>query len=174
MIRIAIAYQYRQPNLTHRMDATRKPAPNRLMPGGKRPHGANEEKPMLLPHGTLIALVDARKFELLRNNGTEAEPELVAIDTPKLDSHNHSGGSHHDGSTAVLSEDAHAIAAVEWLNHEVLAHRVTHVVVIATPRTLGELRKHYHKSLSHALIGELAKDLTGHKGPEVLAALRAK
>jgi len=129
---------------------------------------------MLLPHGTVIALVDARKFELLRNNGNEAEPDLVEVEAPKLDAHNHSGASHRDGSTAVLSEDAHAIAAVEWLNHEVLAHRVAHVVVIAAPRTLGELRKHYHKNLEHALIGELAKDLTGHKGPEVLAALRSK
>jgi len=27
---------------------------------------------------------------------------------------------------------------------------------------LGELRKHYHKSLTAALVGEIAKDLTGH------------
>lgn len=36
------------------------------------------------------------------------------------------------------------------------------LIVIAAPRTLGELRKHYHKALSAKLLGEIAKDLTSH------------
>ena len=92
---------------------------------------------------------------------------------PKLDTHNHSAGSHH-GSTATMTEDAHAIAAVEWLNHEVQGHRIEHVVVAAPPRALGELRKHYSKLLEKALLGEVSKDLHGRKGPELLAQLRGK
>ena len=42
---------------------------------------------------------------------------------------------------------------------------------IAAPRTLGELRKHYHKTVSEALRHELAKDLTGHSTAEIQAAL---
>ncbi len=133
---------------------------------------------MLLPHGTVVALVDAKKFQLFRNNGTESEPELVEAPAPKLDAHNHSGVSHHsrpgNHADASVDEDAHAIAAVEWLNGQVLDHKIAHLVVIASPRTMGELRKHYHKQLEAVLVGELAKDLTGSKGGEIVAALRGK
>jgi protein required for attachment to host cells len=133
---------------------------------------------MLLPHGTVIALVDGHKFELYRNNGNEAAPDLVAQVSPKLDTHNHSGGSHHSSagnhSDSLVAEDAHAIAAVEWLNSQVLGHKVANLVVIAAPRTLGEMRRHYHKHTEKALMGELAKDLIGRKPDEILAALRGK
>ena len=128
---------------------------------------------MLLPHGTVIAVIDARNFNLFRNTGDEAHPELTEIAAPKLDAHNHSAGSHH-GSTATMTEDAHAIAVVEWLNDEVAGHRVEHVVVAAPPRTMGELRKHYSKSFEKALLGEISKDLHGRKGPELLEQLRGK
>ena len=129
---------------------------------------------MLLPHGTVIAVIDAHTFNLFRNAGTEAEPELVETESPKLDSHNHSGGTHHDGSTAVKTEEAHTIAAIKWLNTEVLAHNIEHLVLIAGPRTIGELRKHYHKALETALVGEVHKDLGKSKAQDILAALKAK
>lgn len=128
---------------------------------------------MLLPHGTVIAVIDARNFRLFRNSGDEAGPELTETATPHLDAHNHSGGSHH-GSTATMAQDAHATAAVLWLAQEVQSHRIEHLVLIAAPRALGELRKHYTKALEKALLGELAKDLGEAKGPEILAQLRAR
>ena len=127
---------------------------------------------MLLPHGTVIALIDAHHFTLYRNVGDEAQPELAAMESPKLDLHNHSGASHH--SAAHVAEDAHAIAAVNWLNAAVLGHKIEHLVLAATPRTLGEARKHYHKALERSLKAEIAKDLAGKKPAEVLAALREK
>lgn len=133
---------------------------------------------MLLPHGAVIALIDGQKFELYRNNGNEAVPDLTSQTSPKLDTHNHSGGSHHSSAgnhaDSLVSEDAHAIAAVEWLNSQVLGHKIEHLVVIAAPRTLGEMRRHYHKQTEKALLGELAKDLTGRKPADILAALRGK
>ncbi len=133
---------------------------------------------MLLPHGIVIALVDGKNFELFRNGGTEAEPELTKVETPKLDSSNHSGVGHHSsaGNHAghLVEEDAHAAAAVHWLNSEVLGHRIDKLVVIAPPRTLGEMRRHYHKQLEHALVTEQAKDLIGKKADDIIAALREK
>ncbi|HWU01968.1 MAG TPA: host attachment protein [Novosphingobium sp.] len=129
---------------------------------------------MLLPHGTVVAVIDARNFHLYRNAGTEAEPELLEAPVPRLDAHNHSAASHHGEGAAVMTGDAHAIAAIDWLNGEVQGHRITHLVVIAPPRSMGEIRKHYAKPLEQALLGELAKDLQGLKGAEILAALRAR
>jgi protein required for attachment to host cells len=133
---------------------------------------------MLLPHGTLIALVDGERFELYRNSGNEAHPELAAIDTPKLDEQNKGSGNRHYSSAgnpqaSLLNEDAHAAAVTEWLNGQVLAHKLEALVVIAAPRTLGEMRKHYHKQLEATLLGELSKDLVGRSGPEIIDALKA-
>ena len=44
------------------------------------------------------------------------------------------------------------------------------LVVIAAPKTLGELRKHYHKQLETVLEGELSKDLVGRPVADVEAA----
>jgi len=43
--------------------------------------------------------------------------------------------------------------------------------VIAAPKTLGELRKHWHKALEAKLVGELAKELTGHSVGDIEAAV---
>lgn len=137
---------------------------------------ANKENPMLLAHGAVIALIDGRNFELYRNAGDEAEPQLAALPAPRLDSHNHSGGSHHSSAgnhaDSLVGEDAHAIAAVNWLNAQVLDHKIESLTIIAAPRTLGELRKHYHKQTASVLRRELAKDLIGRKPDAILAALR--
>lgn len=134
---------------------------------------------MLLPHGTIVALVDGKKFDIFRNSGNEAQPELVAIDSPRLDEHNKSAGAHHYSSSGnptghLLDEDAHAAAVAQWLNEQAIGNKIANLVVIAAPRTLGELRRHYHKQLESVLLGELSKDLAGRKGPEIIAALRER
>jgi protein required for attachment to host cells len=53
----------------------------------------------------------------------------------------------------------------------VLDGKITDLVIIAAPRTLGELRKHYHKKLSATLVGEIAKDLTGHAVQDIEKAI---
>ena len=50
---------------------------------------------MLLPHGAIIALIDGEKFELYRNAGNEAAPDLAALPSPALDTHNHGSGGRH-------------------------------------------------------------------------------
>lgn len=131
---------------------------------------------MLLPTGTMVAVIDRSEFELYRNTGTQAEPELSPEESPALDASNHSAGRHHsssgnpDGHQA--DEDAHAIAAVEWLNQQVLENKVSDLVIFAAPRTLGELRKHYHKQTEQALLGEVNKSMTGRQPSELITALR--
>lgn len=130
---------------------------------------------MLLPHDALIAVIDGQTFELYRNSGNEAEPELTPQDSPALDSSNHSGGSHKSSSGNPgghqPDEDAYAIAAAEWLNQQVLSHKVTDLVIFAAPRTLGEIRKHYHKQTEQALLGEINKSMSGRQPSELLTAL---
>ena len=133
---------------------------------------------MILPHGTVVALADGAKLELFRNSGNEAAPELSPLNAPLLQSHNKDSGARHISSSAnpaghLLDEDAHAAAVADWLNQQVLDHKVEHLVIIAAPRTLGELRRHYHKQLEAVLISELHKELIGRNAVEVLNAIRS-
>jgi protein required for attachment to host cells len=46
------------------------------------------------------------------------------------------------------------------------------LIVVAPPKMLGEMRKHYHKEVQNRLAGELAKDLTGHPIADIETALK--
>lgn len=71
-----------------------------------------------------------------------------------------------------LQEDRFAADAAELLRKKALAHEIEHLIVVAPPKTLGELRKHYHKEVEARLAGELAKDLTNMPVPEIEKALQ--
>ena len=59
------------------------------------------------------------------------------------------------------------------LKRRALANGFEKLIIIAPPKTLGALRKHYHNEVEQRLAGELAKDLTGHPIPDIEAALLA-
>jgi protein required for attachment to host cells len=123
---------------------------------------------MLIPHGTLVVIADSHAWRLLRNAGTEAVPVLVAQDTPALAEAHHAGG--HGGAHA--TEAGHATAIGNWLASEATAHRLDHLVLIAPPRLLGELRNHLAPSVARIVRHTLAKDLIGRHEAEILAVLR--
>ena len=139
---------------------------------------------MLLPHGTHFAVVDGEKFEFYRNSGTEADPTLTQLDTPKIELTNFSAGIRkQDGSAArpattgagggdQLHESAHVAAVADWLNDQVLSHKIDKLVIIADPRSLGDMRKRYHKQLEAVLIGEVAKTMAGRPADEIIQAAR--
>jgi protein required for attachment to host cells len=140
---------------------------------------------MLLPHGTVFAIVDGQNFELYRNAGIEAEPRLTALDAPDLEATNFSAGarrldgpSRHqartgDGSNDALDESAHVAAVTGWLNQQVLSRDIEQLVVVADPRSLGEMRRHYHKQLKDALVAEVPKTLTGRSAQEIVRVLHS-
>ena len=131
---------------------------------------------MILPNGTLVAVLDGTSMRLFRNKGHEPHVELAALDVPDLSQLNSGSGGRHRSSAANpddsrLSEDNFAASAAAYLNSEALAGRVDHALVIADPRTLGELRKHFHETLSTKLVGELARNLAHHTPSEIEAAV---
>lgn len=121
---------------------------------------------MILPTDTIVAVADGEKLSLFRNTGTETEMNLTAAAEPEVDATKGNSSGHHSSSAnpddSQVAEDGFAKGITEMLNQQVLTGGVTNVVVIAAPRTLGEMRKHYHKKLEDVLLGEIAKDLTGH------------
>jgi protein required for attachment to host cells len=143
---------------------------------------ADEENRMKVPHNAHVALVDGERFVLMRNTGQIFAPKLETVEEPVLEPTNFSVGvrnqekrlpSASTTGTAHLDEFAHGAAAAQWLNAKALSGELERVLVIADPRTLGEMRRHYHKELQSRLVGELAKDLSGLPPREVEQAIAA-
>ena len=134
---------------------------------------------MLIANGTVIAVCDGEKLSLYRNQGDESAPELVPLAVEAVETQNKSSGMRHRSTAAnpdaqQLEEDSFAVGVAGILSDMFLANEFQHLVVIAAPRTLGELRKRYHSQMLPAIQAEIAKDLTGATVPTLLATLEAE
>ncbi|MBO6527982.1 host attachment protein [Erythrobacter sp.] len=132
---------------------------------------------MRLPSNAHVAIVDGENFTVMRNSGKPLEPKLNAAQKPDLSATNFSAGVKHQdhigqrhGRTD-LDELAHGAAAAEWLNAKSIAGEITDVLVIADPKTLGEMRRHYHSELEKRLVGEIDKALAGETTERIEQAI---
>lgn len=131
---------------------------------------------MKIPKGATVAVADGETLKMFRNEGDESDPKLIVIPISEVSSENTGSGSRHHNSSAnpsdsQLAEDNFAAGVADHLNRRVLDGNMGGLIVVAAPRTLGELRKHYHKALSAILLGEISKDLTGHTAADVERAI---
>lgn len=126
---------------------------------------------MMLPKGTIVAVADGEKLNLFENAGDEAGINLSPLPQAAVDATGSSSGGHQSSSgnpdQGQAGEDGFSAGVVQYLNQRALRGGLAGVVIIAAPRALGEMRKHYHKALSALLKGEIAKDLTGHSLADV-------
>ncbi len=127
---------------------------------------------MKIPKDAIVAVADGEKLNLFRNAGDESSPKLTALPDADVSTDNKGSGGRHQSSSANPSdsqqdEDSFAAGTAEVLNRRVLDGKIASLIIVAAPRTLGELRKHYHKALSAVLVGEIPKDLTGHSVADV-------
>lgn len=133
---------------------------------------------MQLPQYTVIAVADGEKLALFQNEGDAANVKLKALPPAEVDSSKIASGARHPSSAAnpddsQQDEDGFSRGVTALLNNQVLDGTIKNLVIVAAPRTLGEMRKSYHQSLSDILVGELDKDLTGHTIPDIEKALEA-
>jgi protein required for attachment to host cells len=143
---------------------------------------------MLVPHGTMILVLDGAKMALLRNRGTDFVPELDPIDhavhpaasTAELgtDRPGRSFSSQGPGRSAYPATDFHqaeedgfAKAAAATLD-ALAAQSDAKFIVVAAPRVLGVIRKHYGAEVRKRLICEIDKDYASHPAAEIASLLR--
>lgn len=138
---------------------------------------------MRIPHDACILVADGRKMLFFRNEGDADIPNLIVEDQQMqanpADRHQKTdaagqaqsirggnfaqgGGSMGETDYHQQAEDRFAADAADLLRKRALANEFEALIVVAPPKTLGEMRKHYHKTVSDRLKGELDKDLTGH------------
>lgn len=147
---------------------------------------------MQVPHKSFVVVADGKKMLFFRNEGDSQYPRLEierkreqsnpADHDQKTDLAGRapagSGGSGHSSYQEVdfhqLEEDRFAAETAELLRKRALNNDFESLIIVAPPRTLGELRKHYHKEVEKRLTGEIAKDLTGHPVPEIEKILQSE
>lgn len=146
---------------------------------------SEKEKKMRVPHNSFVVVADGQKMLFFRNEGDadylqlEVERKLEQDNPPDRDqktdrpgrTFDASGGAGHSAYEETdfhqLEEDRFAAETAELLKQRALRNDYDSLIIVAPPRTLGELRKHYHKEVEKRLTGEIAKDLTGHPVPEI-------
>ena len=158
---------------------------------------------MRVPHNSCVLVADGRKMLFFRNEGDGEFPNLEVErkrvdDNPKdRDQHSDapgrafaSAGTPRDGGAVSLGannrsaftetdfhqleEDRFAAEAAELLKQRALRNDFESLVVVAPPKTLGELRKHYHKEVEKRLAAEVPKDLTNLPVEEIERILQAQ
>lgn len=138
---------------------------------------------MQVPHNSFVVVADGEKMLFFRNEGDAEFPQLVVErkreqDNPaNVDQKTDEAGRRHapgPGRSAYeetdfhqLEEDRFAAETAEMLKRRALNNEFESLIIVAPPKTLGELRKHYHKEVEKRLAGEVAKDLTSHPVEEI-------
>ncbi len=145
---------------------------------------------MKIPHKTLVLVADGEKLLLFRNEGDETYPVLETV-LHEQQSHAATGeqgsdrpgrsfssigarrSSYNETDWHQQDEDRFAIHAAGLLERAASASDAG-IVVLAPPRTLGTLRKHWGRHTRTGLLAEIAKDLVHHMTDDVIAAIAAE
>ncbi|WP_380874734.1 hypothetical protein ACFB49_00980 [Sphingomonas sp. DBB INV C78] len=134
---------------------------------------------MRIPHNGVVLVADGRKMLFLRNTGDATDPKLEVMEASeqparydrdlKTDAPGRAFASVGTARSAMeepdyqqIEEDRFAADAAALLQRHALQGDYDNLIVVAPPRTLGELRKHYHREVADRLKNEVPKDLTGH------------
>ena len=132
-----------------------------------------------VPNNAWVLIADGEKALFLKNLTDEHDPHLEVVrkeeqDNPKdIDqSANRPGRMQDNGPgqrSAFDDTDWHELAKerfaddlADLLYKQAHKHRFEKILLVAPPKTLGELRKSLHKEVADKVIGEIDKTLTNH------------
>lgn len=144
---------------------------------------------MKVPNDAKIVVADGARALFLRNAGDEELIDLRVVDHEEIDNPptreqgTDKPGRFNDagpGRSAVADTDWHELEKERFAHHlaerlRKLVHNKPHarLVLVATPKILGELRSALHKEVEACVIGELDKDLTNHPIDEIEKIVQA-
>ena len=146
---------------------------------------------MQVPHNSVILVADGRKSLFFRNQGDADSPNLSVLEKethPNPPHHEQASdtagmamnviGGHGGSMTEVdfhqLEENRFAADTAAMLEERALRNEFEALVVVAPPKTLGELRKHYHKAVEQRIVAEVPKDLVNVPVAEIEKILQAQ
>ncbi|WP_299559994.1 host attachment family protein [uncultured Sulfitobacter sp.] len=142
-----------------------------------------------LTNGTWVLIADSEKALFLENETDGDDPYLKVVkkeeqeNPPNREQAANRRGRFNDGPSAhrsaVDDTDWHQLAKERFASDlaDILykqAHQgqFDRLVIVADPRTLGELRSELHQEVTDKVIGEIDKNLTNHPIDEIEQMLK--
>lgn len=127
-----------------------------------------------VPAGTLVVVADGKKARMFLNVGdgnalSLRQHEMMSAEDIPLQGP--SGVAPNQQTPQQNDERTFAKHVAQKLNDGALKHEYAHLVLVADPSTLGEMRPQLHKETQQRLIGQVAKTLTNAPLDEIERAL---
>ncbi len=144
-----------------------------------------------LSHGTWVFVGDGQKALFLINEGDEKFPNLRRLAVwEKPDPLSREQGSDAPGRAYSSVGEIHSsVEETDWhelekerfatsiagrINKAALSNTFDHILIVAPPKILGDLRREFVKATEAKIIAEIAKDLTNHTIWEIERLLTTK
>ena len=127
-----------------------------------------------IPADALVVVADGEGARIFRNVGNDGVLSLKQQEhvTPKdLEDDGPSGAAPPEQTHHQTDEATFAKQLAHRLNHGALTRTYAHLVLVADPQTLGQMRPQLHKETIARMHGELAKDLTNSALKDIEHAL---
>ncbi len=127
-----------------------------------------------IPAGTLVVVADGEGARVFRNVGDDQALSLQQQDLLELMNMNDDGpaGSMPAESTGrQIDEATFAKQLALCLNAGALKNEYAHLVLVADPQTLGQMRPLLHKETLQRMVAEVAKTLTNSPLADIERAL---
>ncbi len=127
-----------------------------------------------IPADAIVVVADGQSARVFRNVGSEQSVSLKQQErlTPKdLEDDGPSGVAPPEQTGQQTDEATFAKQLAHRLNHGALTNAYAHLVLVADPQTLGQMRPQLHKETLARMHGELAKTLTNSSVEDIERAL---
>lgn len=127
-----------------------------------------------IPAGTWVVVADGTGARVFRNVGSDGALSLkqeALLEAEELHDDGPSGSMPVDQSPGQIDEATFAKQLAQRINAAALKHRFEHLVLVADPQTLGQMRPLLHKETTQRLLGEIAKTLTNSPLADIERAL---
>ncbi len=116
-----------------------------------------------IPADAMVVVADGESARIFRNVGTNGALSLKQherISPQDIDDDGPSGSSPSEQTAQQTDEATFAKQLSHRLNRGALTKSYAHLVLIADPQTLGQIRPQLHKETMARMHREIAKDLT--------------
>ena len=144
---------------------------------------AREPRPQV-SHDCLVLVGDGQKALFLRNKGNTQRVKLVVerilerdnpptreqgTDRPGRSTTNHGGlrSAMEEVDWHYLAKERFAHELAEALYRQAHANRFEKLVIVASPKVLGDLRKAFHAEVLDRIVDQISKELTAHPLAEI-------
>lgn len=129
---------------------------------------------MRVPKGTMVIVADGGGARVLRNVGAAFEPELVQeelVEPQNINDDGPAGSIPTETRGEEIDEATFAKQLAHWINERALANGFEHLVLMADPQTLGQIRPSLHKTVGDKLVGEIDKNMSNAPLEDIVRAL---